>query len=35
MNDIQEIVISNDKPELPTLKAVDKESGFVPQKIKF
>lgn len=35
INDIAEIVISNDKPELPAFKAVDKESGFVPQKIKF
>jgi hypothetical protein len=35
MNDVQEIVISNDIPELPVIKTEDKESGFVPQKIKF
>ncbi|MDG1949647.1 MAG: hypothetical protein P8J32_02355 [bacterium] len=35
VDDVVEIIVTNDAPELPTVTVVDKESTFVPTKIKF
>ena len=35
VDDVIEVVVSNEAPSLPTIERVDKESTFIPTKIKF